>query len=134
MLKVLVVDDERSIRNTIGIFLGKENYDVYLAENAETAMQHATRLEFDIAISDMIMPQISGLTLLKNIQEMNPFIQFILMTGQPTAETSEEAFHLGACDYLVKPISKKALLEVVAKCARHRLSLEQNRQVEVLTR
>jgi len=114
MARILVVDDESSIRITLREFLIDEGYDVEIAENAELAKDALVKKEYDLVLADIIMPRITGVNLLKAIKETSPRIQVIMMTGEPTVETASEAVREGAFDYLTKPINKVHLLKIVA--------------------
>lgn len=117
MQKILVVDDERSIRNTFEIFLSKEGYEIYLAEDVKSALEHIKEHDMDLVITDIIMPKSSGIDLLNEIKLINQDIPVIIMTGEPTIETAKEALKSNAHDYLVKPVSK----EILIKAARYAL-------------
>lgn len=114
MTRILIVDDEKSIRKTLKAFLSLEGYEVEVAEEVETALELLKESTFDIVISDIVMPRTTGVTLLKNIRDMSPDVKVIMMTGEPTLETAVEAVRAGASDYLTKPVGKIAILHAVA--------------------
>lgn len=116
--KVLVVDDEKSIRISLREFLKDADYSVDVAENADEAMGILKSGDIDVLVTDIIMPRLTGVDLLKSIKKTSPFVQVILMTGEPTIETSSEAVRSGAFDYLTKPIDKLQLLKTVAGAVR----------------
>ena len=120
--RILVVDDERSIRTTVKIFLEEAGYAVDVAEDAEAAMAVLRRQPVDLVLTDIILPRVSGVDLLRQIRQISPDIQVIMMTGEPTLDTAAEARKLGAVDYLHKPFSKKDIL----KAARDALSVKQH--------
>jgi len=66
--------------------------------------------DFDVVLTGIILPRITGVSLLKSIKETSPHVQVILMTGEPTIETASEAVRAGAFDYLSKPIGREQLL------------------------
>ncbi|KUO58010.1 MAG: hypothetical protein APF84_18465 [Gracilibacter sp. BRH_c7a] len=113
MAKVLIVDDEKSIRNTLAEFLRKEGYEVETAEEVNQALALLRVTEFDLVITDIVMPRISGIELLQQIRQSNPDIQVIIMTGEPTVDTAVKAVQVGAYDYISKPIVKSMLIKVV---------------------
>ena len=127
MARVLVVDDEKSIRITLREFLQNEGYEVQMAENAMEAREILKSGQFDVVLSDIIMPKLSGVELLAHIQRDSPNAKVIIMTGEPTADTAAEALRRGAFDYLTKPISKEAVLKVVAKAAGLKSLEDENR-------
>ncbi len=113
MARVLIVDDEKSIRRTLAEFLRKEGYEVDTAEEVDQALALLGKTEFDLVITDIIMPRISGIELLEQIRQSRPDIQVIIMTGEPTVETAVKAVQAGAYDYISKPIVKDMLIKVV---------------------
>jgi two-component system cell cycle sensor histidine kinase/response regulator CckA len=127
MPKVLIVDDERSIRRTLGEFLRQAGYDAVEAEDADVAMAHLRAGAFDVVVSDIVLPRVGGVELLRLIHDTAPEVQVVMMTGEPTVETAAEALRLGATDYLFKPISKAAILRATANAARIK-SLEDTRR------
>jgi len=118
MSRILIVDDEKGIRVTLGEFLSDAGHEVGLAEDAETATEMLGAGDFDVVVTDIIMPRITGVKLLKVVKEASPHVQVILMTGEPNVETASEAVRAGAFDYLAKPIDIDRLLKVVANAAR----------------
>ena len=118
MAKVLVVDDEKSMRFTLREFLRDAGYEVGVAENVDEAIGMLAAENFDVVISDIIMPRITGIKLLKSIKEKSPNVQVILMTGEPSIETASEAVRAGAFDYLSKPIDEEQLLKTVANAVK----------------
>jgi len=125
MKRILVVDDEHGMRLTLGEFLRNEKYDVHTAEDSEEAMQFLKNYQFDVVISDILLPKASGVDLLRKIQEITPEVKVILMTGQPTVETAVQAVRKGAFDYLSKPISREMLLRVVSNAIRMKILEEE---------
>ncbi len=110
MAKILIVDDEISIRRTFEIFLKREGHEIFLAPNVEEALEIVAKEPLDLIITDIIMPRVSGITLLKKIREKNDKIPVIIMTGEPTVETAKQAVTESAEDYLTKPVSKEILM------------------------
>ncbi len=127
MKKVLLVDDEKSIRLTLKIFLENDGYDVRIAENADRAIELITQEPIDIVVSDIILPKITGIQLLKLIHDHSPETQVIMITGEPTLESATEAVRNGACDYLCKPVSKINLLRAVATASKIKELADENR-------
>jgi len=130
MMRVLIIDDEKSIRNTLRIFLEKEGYAVDTAETAMEALERIQTVEYDILISDIIMPKMSGVELLEKLQEYLVNVPILMMTGEPTVETAIIALQQGAFDYLYKPISKEALLKAVRQATIVRELAVQNKVLE----
>lgn len=127
---ILIVDDEKSLRVTLGEFLKREGYEVCTAENAETAIELLKEHPVDAIISDIVMPRQSGMLLLKLIHNIYPDTQVILITGEPTVETAIEAVRYHARDYLSKPISKDDLIKAVRHAVNYKLLLDEKRKLE----
>ncbi len=103
MSKVLVVDDEQSMRDFLAIMLKKEGHDVVTAGNGDDALKAVQAEIFDLVISDVKMPGIDGIGLLKTVKEVSAETVVIMITAYATAETAVEAMKLGASDYVIKP-------------------------------
>jgi two-component system, NtrC family, response regulator PilR len=101
--RLLVVDDERSMRELLSIVLRREGYDVTLAENGGAALAQLERSRFDLLISDIKMPDMSGVDVLRAAKRIDPDILCIMITAFAAADTAIEAMRLGAHDYLSKP-------------------------------
>jgi DNA-binding NtrC family response regulator len=115
-ISILVVDDELLIRDLLYDFLGTRGYTVHLAENGRQAVEMIDRVDFQVAILDLKMPEKSGLEVMEIIAEKKPFVPVILMTAFPSLDSALESIKLGAFEYLIKPF-KIAGLEAVAKKA-----------------
>ncbi|MEJ2538679.1 MAG: sigma-54 dependent transcriptional regulator [Gemmatimonadota bacterium] len=122
---VLVVDDESTLRNTCRAFLEGFGYNVTAVERGEDAVALLKRRSFHICLLDLYMPQMSGLELLKVIRELHPDSKVVMMTGNPSVETSEEALRAGAFDYIPKPFSATHL-EILVDRAVHALHEKPN--------
>jgi putative two-component system response regulator len=110
MARILIVDDEKSIRKTFEVFLSKEGHDVYLAENVPKALDIVKNNAIDLIITDIIMPRITGIEMLEILKEESPDIPIIIMTGEPTVETAKKSVKDNAHDYLIKPVNKSTLI------------------------
>ena len=131
---VLVVDDERLIRDIITDFLGMEGYNVTAVSDGEAALEELKENNYQIVITDLKMPKIDGLQLLKKIQEMNKDLIPIMMTGYGTVETAIEAMKKGAYDYVLKPFKSEDLLMVVKRALeQQRLKQENIHLKEILS-
>ncbi len=101
--RILVVDDEPSIREFLDIMLKKEGYDVTVAEDGQKAFDLFQKKSFDLVISDLQMPKMTGIELLKKAKDQDPTLLFLMITAFGTTETAVEAMKLGAYDYILKP-------------------------------
>src|ERR1044071_8751166 len=101
--RILVVDDERSMRELLAIVLKREGYDVLLAENGKMAVDLLEKEPVDLLISDIKMPDLSGVDVLRAAKKVDQDILGILITAFASTDTAVEAMRLGACDYLSKP-------------------------------
>lgn len=117
MSRVLIVDDEKSIRITLCEFLRKEGYEADSAPDAFSALETLKNSHYDVIVTDIIMPRMSGIELLSKIRDISENSEVIIMTGEPTVNTAIKAVQSGAYDYMTKPISKKTLLETVRHAA-----------------
>lgn len=106
MARILIVDDEKSIRMTLAEFIREEGHEVFTAEDATQALELLVDKSPSVVITDIILPRMTGVALLKRINEIDPDVQVLMITGEPTAETAAEAVRLGAFDYLSKPITR----------------------------
>ena len=111
MARILVVDDEESIRLSLRQFLADAGYEADSAEAVDEAMGMLAAEEFDVVVSDIIMPRLTGVALLEAIKATSPEVEVILMTGEPTVDTASQAVRSGAFDYLAKPIGKDEFLK-----------------------
>jgi two-component system, NtrC family, response regulator PilR len=110
--RVLVVDDERSMRELLSIVLRRDGYDVLIAEDGASGLELLKRERIDILITDIRMPQMSGVDLLREAKRIAPDIVSIVMTAFATTDTAVEALRLGAADYVTKSKDTAAELRV----------------------
>ncbi len=131
MSKILIVDDEKSIRSTFEIFLTKEGHEVFLAEDVISARKIAKEEDLDLIVTDIIMPKSTGLELLNAIKSENNEIPVIIMTGEPTVDTAKEAVKSDAQDYLIKPVTKESLLKTVSYALDKKRLTDEKKQLEI---
>ncbi|HOO82985.1 MAG TPA: sigma-54 dependent transcriptional regulator [Prolixibacteraceae bacterium] len=110
MSKILVIDDERAIRNTLKEILEYEKYQVDLAENAAAALQHIKNNEYNIILCDIKMPDTDGLELLPLLTEKQPDTPVVMISGHGNIDTAVEAIKKGAYDFIEKPLDLNHLL------------------------
>jgi DNA-binding NtrC family response regulator len=133
--KILVVDDEVNMLALFRKVLSKEGYQVEAAPSGEEAVKLMEKEWFDLIISDLRMPGLDGLQLLKKVKEVNPAIPFIVLTAYGTIDSAVAAMRDGAYDYLTKPVNNEEIRLTVRKALElHHLTREVERlrgQVEI---
>src|SRR5512138_612585 len=126
--RILVVDDERSMRELLAIVLRREGYEVLLADNGRTAIEVLEREPVDLLISDIKMPDLSGVDVLRAAKKVDQDILGIMITAFASTETAVEAMRLGACDYLSKPFD----IDLLKMKVREKIENRQLRQENLL--
>jgi len=102
--RILVVDDDETIRTTLDEYFAMLGYDVVTAYDGEDALNKFVPGEFDCIISDLMMPKVDGLELLKKVNLQEKKVLFLMMTGYPSVDNAVNAMKHGAYDYVTKPI------------------------------
>lgn len=115
MDKILVVDDEKHVRDFLVEALKRKNYDVWMADNGKTALEMLRETSFDLVITDLKMPDLSGLEVLKCAKELYPTCVVIVITGFGTIEGAVQAMKMGAYNYLLKPFSLDVVEALIQK-------------------
>jgi len=110
MSKILIIDDERSIRNTLKDILSYESYQVSLAENGMEAIKMVGSNEFDVILCDIKMPEMDGLEVLEKLQEIAFDVPVIMISGHGNIDTAVEAIKKGAFDFIEKPLDLNRIL------------------------
>jgi len=105
MAKVLVIDDEQGIRNLLDTLLRRKGYDVVLAESGRKGLELFRRERPDVIVLDLKMPEMDGLTVLRQIHSLDPKKPVIILTGAGTAETEQQVRALGVTEYVEKEFS-----------------------------
>ncbi|HYP09486.1 MAG TPA: sigma-54 dependent transcriptional regulator [Bryobacteraceae bacterium] len=127
--RVLVVDDEESLRRVTQLKLQQAGYEATTASDGAAALDLLRRNPQDLIITDMKMPGMSGIDLLRKVKEEYPEIIVIVVTAFGTIESAVEAMRLGAYDYLIKPINSDALRMVVSRALEHHRLREEVREL-----
>ncbi len=128
--RILVVDDEESIREFLEIMLKKEGYDPTCVEDGQKAIEMFKKKSFDMIISDMQMPNMTGIELLRKIREQDSDVLFMMITAFGTTETAVEAMKLGAYDYITKPFKIDEVRINIANALRSRNLEFENRTLK----
>jgi len=123
---LLVVDDEKSICDIVGQYLRMKGYVVTCAGSAEAAIEIIKQNSIDLVLSDIKMPGMSGVELLKWVREYNRSLPVVMTTGFPTLDTAIEALKLGAFDYLTKPFHLEEIAEKIKRALINKQLEEEN--------
>jgi two-component system, NtrC family, response regulator PilR len=125
MEKILIVDDERSLRDVLGIMLKRAGYDVSVASDGDEAIARIEKELFDLVITDLKMPKTGGLDVLKAVKDASPDSVVLIITAFASAESAVEAMKLGAYDYLTKPFQVDEVQLIIRNALeKRRLSTE----------
>lgn len=123
--KILIVDDEKAIRDSIKLFLEEEGYASETSSDGLEALDKIKNKDYDIVISDIKMPNLDGMSLIEKASKISPDTFFIIMTAYASLQTAVEALRHGAFDYLIKPIEFDDLLLRIKRLVDYKkLSLE----------
>jgi two-component system response regulator PilR (NtrC family) len=123
--KILIVDDERSMRDVLSIMLKRVGYGVTVASDGEEAIAHIDKELFDLVITDLKMPKAGGLEVLKAVKESSPESVVLIITAYASTESAVEAMKLGAYDYLTKPFQVDEVQLIIRNALeKRRLSTE----------
>ena len=132
-IRILVVDDELLICKMVSLWLEKDGYKSDIAGGANEALQLLKDKRYDLLISDINMPQVTGIELLQRVKELYPEMAVIMATAVDQRDTAIQALLLGAYAYIIKPFHKNEfLINVVNALERRRLTLESKRHQEIL--
>lgn len=125
--KVLIVDDELLMRNFLAETLRRKNFEIYIAENGKKALELLKEHSFDLVITDMKMPDLTGIEVLKKVKELSPQTLVVIITAFGSIENAVEAMRFGAFNYLLKPFSPDSIEALIEKAAEHLSLIEENR-------
>ena len=140
--RILVTDDEESVRFTLKTFLLEEGYKVDTATDYDEALTKITEKDFDLIFTDIILENKTGIDILREVKERNPNCLVVMITGSPDVDSAAAALRLGAFDYIVKPLRQPTIRHVAAialkqkalsdEKERYRLNLEAtNRELSI---
>jgi PAS domain S-box-containing protein len=124
--KVLVVDDEEPLMDVLCEMLTANGYETSGFTSGHKALEQLKEHDFDLLLSDLMMPEIDGVSLLTAAMALDPSLVPIIMTGQGTVQTAVEAMKLGAFDYLLKPFKLNVLLPVLSRAMQMRRVKSEN--------
>lgn len=133
--RLLIVDDETELKHALCETLADEGYATTGAASAQEALELLAHKDFDLVLSDMMMPGMSGIELLRNIRQLSPNQLVIIMTGQGSIQSAVEAMKLGAFDYVLKPFNLQLILPVLNRAVEtQQLRSENQRLREYVSR
>jgi nitrogen regulation protein NR(I) len=118
--QVLIVDDEPNLRKILAAQLSRDGYDVLLAEDGEQGLALLREHHIDLVVTDLKMPKVDGMTLLREALAEQPELPIVMITAHGTVDTAVEALKLGAFDYLTKPFDKDEVRQIVGKALKTR--------------
>jgi two-component system NtrC family response regulator len=129
-MKILLADDEKTIAITLGDELEDAGHDVTVASDGETALQTGLQGRFDVLITDIRMPKVDGLELMKRIKEKHEDLDVVVMTAFGTIDTAIEAMKNGAFDFLQKPFNNEEVVLLMDRIQERRNLVEENRRLK----
>ena len=124
--RILIVDDEANLRKVLAAMLRKEGYEVATAQNGEEALADFEKNGADVVVTDLVMPKVGGMEVLKTLGAKSPETPVIIITAHGTVDSAVEAIKGGAFDYITKPFEQAEIRSVVAKAARTSAANQQN--------
>jgi DNA-binding NtrC family response regulator len=113
--RLLIIEDEDTLCESLKRVFVREGYEVDIAGSAEAALELLKEKAYDLIITDIILPGISGIELLSRYKEQNPEQKVIIMTAYASLETAVEALKAGACDFIIKPLMHDEMKRTVKK-------------------
>lgn len=129
--RILIVDDEESIRFTFNAFLSDAGYSVETADCLDTAMQIIETRSFDAIFLDILLGRESGIKVLQASRKLHPNTPVIMVTGAPEISTAAEAVRLGAFDYITKPLHQDDLLRQAKLAVEHKRIIDQQEMYQL---
>ncbi|MCF7797492.1 MAG: sigma-54 dependent transcriptional regulator [Lentisphaeria bacterium] len=124
---ILIVDDEQEIRESLSLILTEEGFLCDTADNGESALEMLENTNYDIVISDLKMPKLDGLTLLKKAREIAPDTFVIMITSYGSTESAVDSLRNGAVDYILKPLDFDEVIARVKNLAKHKDLIRENK-------
>ncbi|MFO7813639.1 MAG: sigma-54 dependent transcriptional regulator, partial [Pelovirga sp.] len=129
--QILVVDDKQSSRFLIQGYLEDAGYQTSCAADGSAALEKLSQGQFDLILSDMVMPEMDGVTLLRKVRNLYPQLPFVLFTAHGCVDNAVAAMKEGAADFLLKPLNRAELLLVVERLLEHaRLRVSYDRMLD----
>jgi DNA-binding NtrC family response regulator len=126
--KILVIDDEQIILDSVKKILGSEEFEVDPAISSREGLERAMKQGYDLVLTDIRMPEIGGMRILRDIKRSKPGTPVVIFTGYATVQSAVQAMKLGASDYIEKPFTPDMLLTTVKKVLERAASEEPEKQ------
>ena len=124
--RILIVDDESTIRETLSLVLKEEKYECDLAENGAEGLKRVKEKNFDLIITDLKMPEMGGLELMEKVKTISPKTSVMIITAYASLESAIQALRLGAYDYIIKPLDFDDVILRIKRLMDHRELLNEN--------
>jgi signal transduction histidine kinase len=134
MTSILIVDDQEGVRSSLTVAFESQGYRTVGAASAEEALDLLDRDAFDVVLSDLVMPGLSGFDLMERVRARYPATAVILMTGASSVESAVRAMKGGACDYVCKPFRLSEIFHVVGRSLEQQRLRQENAQLNELNR
>ncbi len=132
-LRVLVIDDEQIVLESVKAVLGHEGMETDLAQSSSDGLAWGLEREYDLVLTDIRMPEIGGMRILRDLKRARPSLPIVIFTGYATVQSAVQAMKLGAADYIEKPFTPEMLVTTVHK-ALEKAKVELPERQEVVNR
>ncbi|MFX1266284.1 MAG: sigma-54-dependent transcriptional regulator [Promethearchaeota archaeon] len=132
--KILIVDDEKRMCDSLTVLLSHEGYETHTSLTGMEAVESLSRDDFDLVLLDMVMPDISGPEVMKHVRNLNPETPVIVITGYGSLDSALKAMRWGAFDYMRKPLDFDELLVSVQKAVQQRMQTRERGHGQTIKR
>lgn len=132
--RILIIEDEETLRESLERVLSKEGYDITSVDSAEAALNLLEGDSYDLILTDVILPGITGIELLKKVKERSPDQIVVIMTAFASLETAVESLRAGAYDYIIKPVMHEEIKQVVKNALKQGALQEENLRLRKILR
>lgn len=129
--KILVVDDDPDVLDMLRTYLSSQNMDITTAENGIEALEKLKECEFEVVLSDVMMPEMNGIELLKRVAEGHPDVAIIMLTSMDETKIATQAMQIGAFDYILKPVEFSQLNISISNARAKQRLIRENREYKV---
>jgi DNA-binding NtrC family response regulator len=133
MAKILIVDDQDMMRDSLAAILAREGHEIIAANDGQVAISRLATTKIDLVITDLKMPKMTGIELLAEVKKLKPEVPVVLMTAFATVQTAVEAMKLGAYDYIQKPFDGDEIKLLVDRTLEHNRLIRENAAYRSMT-